>query len=183
MLKPLGLPPGSVRALLLLALVARAILDLKDGVELAPWLLVALLVSAAAYFSARAVGRIGAADPAAPKPRHPLGLPAGTIRLLFLLALAVGAYFWFRHHEAGEANVPVVWVAGAFVFGVLVRWFGRRLRRPEDPSTGWFWHLQALVALIAAAGLVTFAVRAPEGVPDWVEPLLAAVVTYYFGSR
>lgn len=186
MLKPLGLPTGSVRALLLLALLARAILDLRAGAGIAPWLAVALMLGAAAYFSGRASAprkRPGPGAETAPV-RHPLGLPAGTVRTLVLLALAYGAWLWFRGHEPRPEDMPVAFVLGAFVLGVLVRWVLHRLAPPEDAGTTLFHHIQALVALLCAAGLVTLAAtgRTAE-VPDWVEPLLGSVTVYYFATR
>jgi hypothetical protein len=183
MLKPLGLPPGSVRALLLLAVAARAVLDLRAGADPAIWLVVALVIAGVAYFARRQAGPSTLPAPDAPRPAPPLGLPTGSVRLLFLGVLGYGAYLWLEAHSFEEAKAPVGWVFGAFVLGVLARAFLRKMREPADAGTGWFWHLQALVALGAAAGLVTFGVTRPTDLADWVEPLLAAVVTYYFGSR
>ncbi len=194
--RPLGLPVGSVRALLLLALAARAVLDLREGRDLAPWLATAIIVSAAGYFASRTSGRAGpapapsAGDPAgslAPAPRRsrpPLGLPAGTVRTLFLLAVGYGSWLWFRSHSVDGNNQGIVFVLGAFVLGVIVRWVLARLRRPEDQATLWFEHVQALVALICAGGLV--AIGAGETVvslPAWGEAALAAVAVYYVGAR
>jgi MprA protease rhombosortase-interaction domain-containing protein len=184
-LKPLGLPPGSVRALLLLALGARAVLDLREGAEIAPWLAATLLLCGAAYFGLRHASRHapGPAVPGAPRPRPPLGLPAGTVRFFFLALVGYGAYLWIGRHGATAANAPIGWVVAGFVVGIVVRLLFARSREAEDPSTPAFWHAQALVVLAAAGGLVAFSVSQPAGLPDWVEPFLAACVTYYFGSR
>lgn len=196
-IKPLGLPVGSVRALLLLGLSARAVLDLRSDGEVAPWLLTALAIAASAYFASRSAMnasrsamnasrgalQASAAGDAAGTRRHPLGLPAGSVRFLFLAALAYGGWLWWQGHEDAAARMPVVWVAGAFVLGILVRWLMVRLR-PEDVGARFFDHLLALIALISAVGLVALAVtRRDASVSDWVQPLLAAVVVHYFGSR
>jgi hypothetical protein len=195
--KPLGLPVGSVRALLLLGLCARAILDLRADHDVAPWLGTALVLTAAGYFAARAAGRpppataadaVGAplvASVAPPKRElPPLGLPSGTVRTLFLLAVGYGAFLWFRRRPPSTENSGLVIVLGAFVLGVVVRWMLARLRRPEDAATAWFDHVQALVALIAVGGLVTLGVRAaPETLPEWGEATLAAAAVYYVGVR
>ncbi|MGE0193170.1 MAG: hypothetical protein AB7T63_14135 [Planctomycetota bacterium] len=189
-IKPLGLPVGSVRALLLLGLSARAVLDLRSDGEVAPWLLTALAIAASAYFASRSAMnasrgalQASAAGDAAGTRRHPLGLPAGSVRFLFLAALAYGGWLWWQGHEDAAARMPVVWVAGAFVLGILVRWLMVRLR-PEDVGARFFDHLLALIALISVVGLVALAVtRRDASVSDWVQPLLAAVVVHYFGSR
>lgn len=176
-LKPLGLPVGSVRALLLLALTARGILDLQAGRGLADWLGAALIVSAASYFSARAAGGATAAG-------RPLGLPAGTIRVLFLGALAYGAYLYFRHTPVSWERTPVIWVLAAFLLGTVVRGLLRKARVVEtDVGTSRIYHLQALMTLAAAGGLVFLGARPDVAVPDWVSPLLAAAATYYAGAR
>jgi hypothetical protein len=189
MLRPLGLPPGSVRALLLIGLGVRAILDLRTHHRIEPWLAVALLVSIAAYFSARSSAQGTAPqDPAAPKPSHPLWLPAGTIRAIVLLLVAYGAWLWYRHHsidlEGARGEGAPGLLLGAFALGVVLRWALGKARRPEDVGTGLFWHLQALVALASVGGLIAIALGGlPADIPPWVEPMLAAVVVYYFGTR
>jgi hypothetical protein len=184
--RPLGLPVGSVRALLLLSLAARVLLDLASQAAVEPWLLVAVGLAAAAYFSARQASppASGPAHLETTRPSQPLGLPAGTIRTLFLLALAVGAFLWIRDRGIEAHELPVVAVIGAFVLGVVGRWLLARARKPEDPGSNLFDHLQALVALVCAAGLV---VRGVLGANDetslGIDATLAAVTLYYFGAR
>ena len=176
-LKPLGLPVGSVRALLLLALTARAILDLRAGHGLADWLGAALVVSGASYFAARAAGG------GAPEGR-PLGLPAGSIRVLFFAALIYGAWLYFRESPVTWERTPVLWVLAAFLLGSVVRAVLRRARVNEtDVGTSRIYHLQALLTLAAAGGLVFLGVRPDADTPSWVSPLLAAACTYYAGAR
>jgi hypothetical protein len=185
MSRPLGLPKGSVRALCLLGLAARAVLTLRENHAVEPWLWAALIVSGAAYFAARAATHYpptGAEPP--PGHHHPLWLPPGTIRILFLCAVAYGSWLYFRQHRLTEDLQPLVIVIGAFLAGVLMRWFLAQVRRPEDASSLIFEHLQAFAAVAAAAGLVAIAVthRDVELAP-WVEPTLAAICTYYAGAR
>jgi hypothetical protein len=186
MARPLGLPVGSVRAVCLLGLAARVILDLREHHTVAPWLWAALLVSAAAYFAARAAHasthHAGSPVPAAPR-RHPLGLPVGTVRILFLGAVAYGAWLYFKDHRLTEEAQPLVIVIGAFVAGVLMRWFFAQVRRPEDQSTLFFEHMQGFVAVAAAVGLVAIAATQRTDVDPWIQPTLAAVCSYYAGVR
>ncbi len=197
MARPLALPVGSVRALVLLGLAARALLDLQATYTVAPWLVAALVVSAAAYVGARAMCSAMGGPPAPPppfptgpegvaprRPRPPLGLPAGTIRTLFLLAVAYGAWLWLSHHDVPEEGRPVLLVVGAFFAGVVVHAVLARARRPADTSTRLFEHAQALAAVVAAGGLVAIAATGHSAsLAPWMEPTLAAVCTYYAGVR
>ena len=195
MSRPLALPSGSIRALLLLALAARAILDLTHDGDIAAWLAAALLVSAAAYFGHRAAAprrsaaaTTGEADGEARggrDPTPPLGLPAGTVRTIFLFALAYGTWLWLdRHHGLAERDYAVASVLLAFIFGIVIRWIVSRLKGGGDAGTLAFEHGQAFVALVSAAGLVVFASTGrPLDGPSWVEPALASVCAYYAGAR
>ena len=175
--KPLGLPVGSVRALLLLALVARLVLDLRAHGAAADWLLLSVIISAAAYFAARS----GGGAPAGGRP--PLGLPAGTVRLLVLAGAGYGAWLYTREHPVDWRHMPVLWVLAGFVAGVLMRFVLGRLRIPDDSSTPAVLHVQALLTLLAAGGLVVLGLNEGAVQQDWVEPLLAAALTYYAGAR
>jgi hypothetical protein len=188
--KPLGLPQGSVRAVLLLALSAAAVLHLRNDGSIPSWLLAALVVAAASYFSARsatnALRRGPAGDP--PKGGHPLGLPAGWIRTLFLLVAGYGAWVWLSADETpslGAADGRLAWVLLAFVVGVVSRFVLKQLRRPEDIGARFLDHLLALVSLVAGLGLVAIAAGGAKGadLPTWGEPLLAALVVHYFATR
>lgn len=192
MARPLALPIGSVRALVLLGLASRAILDLRATQEVAPWLVVAIGVSAAAYFAARATRTTiipaspGASALGAPEVRvhHPLGLPPGVVRLLFIVAVGYGTWLWSRHHALPQEGKPMALVVGAFFAGVMVRAFLNQVRRPEDATTLMFEHAQALVALLASAGLVVLAATGRSAQADpWIEPALGAACTYYAGVR
>ena len=191
MARPLGLPVGSVRAICLLSLGARAVLDLRNGPSVAPWLVAAVVVSAAAYFAARAARHgvhTSPTDPFAPIParhHHPLGFPAGTVRVLFLGLIGYGAYLWFhQNHGVPAGQRGVAGVLAAFFIGVMVRWFLNQVRRPDDASTLVFEHAQALATVVAALGLVALPLSGHTGdVQGWVPPALAAVCTYYAGVR
>ncbi len=190
MTKPLGLPVGSIRALLLLALTARGILALRCETELEPWLWVAVLVSAAAYFAARSTTLGWGPTPPPPYQERPplsqlpLALPRGTIRTLFLLGVGYGLWLWTRHHDIQLRTQPLILVLGAFVAGVLVRWFLGQVRRPDDTSALMIEHVQGFAALAAAAGLVWIGTKCGS-LPEewWVEPTLAAGCTFYAGAR
>ncbi|MDJ0976353.1 MAG: hypothetical protein QNJ98_17965 [Planctomycetota bacterium] len=184
--KPLGIPAGSVRALLLLSLAARAVFDLREGDGIAGWLATTLIICASAYFAARAAANARRGNRLEGEQRggHPLGLPAGTVRTLFLAALGYGAYLWFDHYGAEGANVPVAWVLGAFVIGLITRLLFSKLRLPEDHGARGADHLLALITLVAGVALpLLSAMGASPDMANWIEPLLACVVVHYFATR
>jgi hypothetical protein len=177
LVKPLGMPVGSVRALLALAVLARLVLDLKALGEAPAWLVAAALIHVVAYFSARSAGAEG------PRGRAPLGLPRGTVRLLLLGAMLVAAWLYLRLHGIASERLPILWVLGGFAVGVIARALFLGLNLPQDAGTPAIYHLQALVTLAAAAGLVVLGVERGADTPAWAEPLLAAFTTYYAGVR
>ena len=188
MTKPLGLPVGSVRALLLLGLGAAAVLFLRRTHDTPPvWLLAALVVSASAYFASRHSPWRAAAVPGAGMvaTKPPLGFPAGFVRFVFLALVGYGTWLWSKDHKLTPSEQPVVLVIAGFYIGVMVGFFMSQVRRPDDPSTLFFDHLQAISALVCGGGLVWLAAQGQTGadVSPWTEPALAAVCTYYAGVR
>lgn len=177
-LRPLGLPVGSVRALLLLTAVARLVLDLSRLSTAPLWLAALALLHLVAYVSARSTSgespRRGAA---------PLWLPAGTIRFVALAALGYALWLYTRTHDLGAETARVGWVLAGFGAGIVARALMRRLRLPDDAGTPAIFHLQALLTLSAAAGLLMLGLEPELDRPDWVEPLLAAITAYYAGAR
>jgi len=185
MTKPLALPVGSVRALLLLALSVTAVFELRRTDEVAEWRAAALLVSAAAYFASRHSPWRAPVPVGAVASRPPLGLPAGTVRVLFLVLAAYGGWLWSKHHGVTADHQPTVLVVVAFWIGFMVQFFMSQVRRPEDPSTLFFDHLQATASLLCAGGLVWLEIQGPPAgeLSPWTQPAFAAVCTYYAGVR
>ncbi len=185
-IRPLGLPVGSVRALLLLSLATRVVLGLRENGAVPNWLAAATIISAAAYFAARAAANARGAKATEHErgEKHPLGLPAGTIRTLFLGGVAYGTWLWFDHHGTGAQNAPVAWVLVAFIVGIIVRLVLGKLRLPEDAGARFADHLLALVSLLAGLAMPVLAGMGKTGtLPDFAEPLMAAVVVHYFATR
>src|SRR5262245_14413190 len=114
-----------------------------------------------------------------PRPKDPLGFPAGTLRFLLLVGMGVVAFLYVREQPLAGERAAAALVVGGFGTGVLVRWFLTQVRRPEDASTFVFEHLQGLASLCASGGLVAFALTGTAGTLGWVEPALAAACAYY----
>jgi len=194
----LGLPAGSVRALLtflVFGLLAGVLLfNVQDKVPLLYNYLWYLLLLIVAHFYAAHGNTIGGqADT-----RSPLGLPRGFFRVL-IIAGFVGLIAWLIHtgrlwEAPPETKIgyPLVLLAGFFAgVGVarLVRW-----THGEQGPPFWFQDLQAWIALIAVLVLIVeVCVRLfinPTVPPEkqlfkdgqW-EGVFAALVGFYFGAR
>ena len=185
MIRPLSLPVGSVRALLLLCIGARCLIELYNGELLPMWTLVMALIAAAAYFSARAAKKDTADAGGGGGDRStPLGLPAGTVRVLVLLFAIVGVWLWLRVQEEHPLKHAALWIVVGYGAGIAIRQVFATLRRPEDEGARFFDHMLAIVSLLAGVGLVASALAGhPEGTPEWSQPLLGAIATHYFGAR
>lgn len=184
----LGLPGGSVRALMALGMVGTVCgLLIRDPSRALPEPLESLLfVVLGHYFAARGQAPD---DPAGGPP--PLWLPRGTVRLLLIGGLiAAGVVVVRSGGEEAQRGMVTLVVVAAFLAGLLLTrvtsWFQKRRGRPWRP----FEDLRALIG-IGAAGVL--AVHAFVGIlpgPETVsigrvglEQGLAGLVGFYFGSR
>jgi hypothetical protein len=190
---PLGLPVGSVRALLTLAIVAVVVSNLAQKREPDPLWIETLLIALAHYFTSRrfvalppgVVKRLeqeGVID----KEQHPLFLPRHTIRTLILAAFAGLAVYLYREHRLFEPQaLTLLLIVAAYVLGALVRgisgWIGRwRTRRPSR-----FWGDAKAVIVLLAIALVAFAefLNFADQLPPEAHKVALGLVLFYFGSR
>ena len=196
----LGLPAGSVRALLALGVLGLSWLmvwrygNLGEKLPLGFVYLQILGVLILAHFFAAHGGTIG------PKTgsRSPLWLPGGTVRLILLAGYLGLAAFLFLHGQI-EFTTPS---QGQWVLLVLVLltcfFVGHLITGAVRVASGgvlpfWFQDLQAWVALLAllllGALMTLHAVINPTLDPqnrlDWptVDAILAGLVGFYFGAR
>jgi hypothetical protein len=200
----LGLPAGSVRALL-----ALSVLGLLWLLALAPLfgpgralgqvqlptafmdLQILMVLILAHFFSAH-----GATIRAHAEQKSPLGLPRGSVRFLLLagyLGLAVFLYRTqpkFEYPSTSALILLLVLVSGFFLGHVLtgaVRWLGGGV------LPYWFQDVQAWLALLAilCMGVLLIVLLfinpslslGQEVSPAAVEAVLAALVGFYFGAR
>jgi hypothetical protein len=200
----LGLPAGSVRAiltLLVVGLVCALVLipptDPAHPTPLPAYLLYLLFIALGHFFAAHGhtIHQRGEGG------HSPLYLPGGVIRLVILVALvATFTWQWVNHHDLlfqqlresvesiqQQPYLPLVILAGFFI-GVVIRTLVGRNR------VSYAWQdIEAWFALLGVLGLcfeilwqlVVNPTLEPDqriDLPNW-QSFLAAIVAFYFGAR
>jgi hypothetical protein len=195
----LGLPAGSIRALV--AVMVLAVLWLlavygrtdNDRIPIAfIYLQYVMILILAHYFAAHGntIGRHVS-------PRSPLGLPSGSIRLL-LLGGYIGLVGWLVYNQPlfeevpeGHLVLPLVLMT-CFILGFIINKLVLAVS-PGGQLPFWFQDVQAWFALLAVMGLVVIALvylvirpSLPESMHfkmTTVETIVAGIVGFYFGAR
>ncbi len=191
---PLGLPAGSIRALLAfeilgllwgLAVMSDPFKDLPLGFV---YLQIPMVLALASFFAAhgKSIGKHVSTG-------APLGLPGGSVRfLLFAVYAGLQAYVYykdlrFQQPPPGKLGLVILIVVGGFFLGHLL---GRLI---GDAPAGHFQDFVAWFSLLAGVGLVVLGlvhlvinVSLPEEMRldvETLEVILSAVVSFYFGAR
>lgn len=190
---PLGLPAGSVRALLTLFIIAVVTLSVANGREIDLLWTETLLIALAHYFTSR---RFIDLPPHVLKrikderliddERHPLFLPKHSIRILFVASfVGLGVYLYRENRLLEPRAVSLLGMVAAYVLGGVVRgvggWFGRR---SEAKPSGLWGDLRAIivlgaVVLVGIPELLNVDVTLP---PEAYRTALGLTL-FYFGSR
>ena len=194
----LGLPAGSIRAVLALLIAGMISLLIalppKDPPrQIPPYLFYLLFIAVAHFFAAHGHSIAHARGPS------PLYLPRGTVRLLILAGLAGSvAFAMFRNQDqflrqmtdmlaevAKQPYLPVVVLSGFFV-GAIVRALVSHARRSPAIHDIEAWFALISVLLIVTDAFIKFVIYEsiwePPNWPTW-EAIIAAVVAFYFGER
>jgi hypothetical protein len=204
---PLGMPAGSVRAIItfmVLGLVWALLLlpEDRENVHIPIYLYYLMFLILGHYFAARS----HAPAPAGVKVRHPLWLPRGSIRFLILAGFAaVGGWVYYvsltdpyildrvtpdTKDIIDQRFLPVVMV-GAFLAGIVVSKVANFLLAGPQGLPAWFQDIQAWVSLLAIFGLgievllqLVINQSVPEGfnLPHW-QAILTGIIAFYFGAR
>jgi hypothetical protein len=201
----LGLPAGSVRALLALAVLGLLWLIVLFPLPGQPapegerkmdlvfvYLQMLMVLILAHFFTAH-----GGSIRSHPEARSPLGLPRGSIRFLLLAGyLGLTYYLWthqlsFDYPPQGKFLLLLALLLSAFFLGHILTGLVLRLSGGELPF--WFQDIQAWVALLALLALGILLVVQLFINPTLAEPQrlnlqmveagLAALVGFYFGAR
>jgi hypothetical protein len=190
---PLGLPTGSVRALLTLLILAVVVHEVVLGRPVAVIWTETLVIALAYYFTYRRFASLPREviirlerEGTLPTEASPLGLPRHTIRILIILAIgALGAYL-YREDRLLEPQVITIfgtalcYLLGVFISGVTSWW-----SKGHKTLATHFWEdIKAAVVLmtVAATAGLHFLGRS-DMVPHWLETTTVGLVLFYFGSR
>jgi len=200
-LHALGLPAGSIRALLALLVFGTiwGLLALRPTEEIPDYLRDLLFIILGHYFaSRRRAGQVVEPGPA------PLYLPNGSIRLLLVAGcVGVGGLLYSRGQLTAPGQHPGVvtlWLVGGFLLGVAINAIWGLFVGKDRHAPKVFEDARAVVSMAAALILVlmvwnrVYLVVPPEQIDQALAPVfhlgkfrlehvLAAVVGFYFGSR
>ncbi len=190
---PLGLPTGSVRALLTLIVVAVVVARVALGQSLDPLWIETLLIALAHYFTSR---RFVSLPPdvmlrleqegVIAKERHPLYLPKNSIRTIIVGAfVGLGIYLYREPQLVTPEAVALLSMVFAYLLGSIVRsisgWFAKRR---SQPITGVWGDIKALIvlgAIVVAAVPALFDLGVQ--LPPLVDRIALGLTLFYFGSR
>ena len=161
---PLGMPIGSVRALLTLIVMAVVVTRIVRELPIDVLWIQTLLIALAHYFTSRrfvslppdVVARLEQ-DGVVENERHPLFLPKNSIRTLIVLAFA-GMAAYLHYKERLFTNVQALTLLGivfAYLLGTVTRtvggWINRRSTSPPSGTWGDIKAMTVLIVLILAA--------------------------------
>ena len=190
---PLGLPTGSVRALLTLIVVAVVVTKMVFNRTLDFIWIETLLIALAHYFTSRRFVSLSPEtmrrledDGAIDRERHPLYLPRNTIRFVIIAAfVGLGIHLYREQRLFEEKTIALLSMVFAYLLGAIVggisNWF--RLRRSQ-PASGTWGDIKALIVLTAILliAVVEILDQGPMLHP-LVERIALGLTLFYFGSR
>jgi len=178
----LGLPSGSIRALLTLLIVAVVVVQVARGQDVELLWTETLMIALAHYFTSRRLVKLSpevlsrlAEEGHVETEARPLYLPKHSIRALVILAFAGLAIYLYQHDQLFQANaLPILGVVAAYLLGTVIRFRG--VRGWEDLKAA-----VVLVVLLCTAG--AYLLGHADLMPAWVRNATLALVLFYFGSR
>src|SRR5262245_31659082 len=183
---PLGLPTGSVRAVLTLLILAIVVREVVLGRNVAVIWTETLVIALAYYFTYRRFAWLRREqiirlerEGALPREPNPLGLPRHSIRILIILTLGgLGAHL-YRENRLLEPQVITIfgtvlcYLLGVFVSAVAAWWWKDRKTLARH-----LWEdLKAVAVVLAvAATAVLYFLGGPDMVPGWLQTTTVGLV-------
>ncbi|MFM9964812.1 MAG: hypothetical protein ACKV2Q_26695 [Planctomycetaceae bacterium] len=196
---PLGLPTGSVRALLTLIVVAVVVTKLAFGLPPDVLWVETLMIALAHYFTSR---RFVSLPPAVKlrleqegvieKERQPLYLPKNSIRTIIIGAfvglgifLFRGEGLWYQRRLFQPPAVAMLSMVFAYLLGAIVATVSGWFKKSDaQPITGVWGDIKAVVvlgAMVVAAVPELFDVGVK--LPPLVDHIALGLTLFYFGAR
>lgn len=191
----LGLPPGSIRALLTLMTVGFIVVQTARDIRVSLLWFESLMIVLAHYFAHRRF------VPLSPSMReklkcedlieddtHPLYLPQHSLRAIIVMAfVGLAVYLGFQGRLRDPVAMPVFISVGSYFlgigFGTFMSW---KNRGKVTTSASGFENIKAVVTLIAVAFAIAvqlFGWQQTIPFADKLEALPLALMLFYFGSR
>lgn len=190
---PLGLPTGSIRALLTLIVVAVVVTKITYARDLDALWIETLLIAMAHYFTSRRFVSLSPdvllrleQEGVIEKERQPLYLPKNSIRTIIVGAFVGLGIYLFREHRILETQaLALLSMVFAYLFGGMVRgisyWWNRRRAKRASGTWGDLKALVVLGGLVAMGGIELFV---PDlKLPDYLHHVVLGMTLFYFGSR
>jgi DNA-directed RNA polymerase subunit RPC12/RpoP len=179
--QPLGLPKGSIRALVALSMTAACAVLVVRGHDVPGALASLLLTITGFYFGFRTKAATlsdRVYDPSARR-ELPLYLPPGAIRTLLILACLCSAIVLL--YGGRMVNVPVHLELFVILAGLIAGHYFGKVSRGGGAVLA---HAAAALAVLMAAGLTwLFVTETYLSLPPHVVILLCATISFYYGSR
>lgn len=190
---PLGLPRGSVRALLTLQIVAVVIAQVVRGKEIEPLWTETLMIALAHYFTSRrfidlAPGVIERLeiDGHLESESNPLALPRNSIRVLLMAAfLGLAIYLYQAGRLLEPQSLSILGVVFAYLLGILARGVLTWWTKGHKPPSIRLWEdvkaATVLLVLLVTAG--AYLLGYDDLIPHQLRNATLGLVLFYFGSR
>jgi hypothetical protein len=191
----LGLPAGSIRALLTLMTVGFIVIQTARGRRVSLLWFESLIIVLAHYFAHRRfvalspdlLKKLTAEDLIEDEP-HPLFLPRHSLRTLIVLSfLGLAIYLGLAGRMRDPVATPVFISVTSYFLGIGFGALAARLTKAKArKGASWFDDLKAIVTILAVA--LAIAVQLfdwQQAVPygDKLEALPLGLMLFYFGSR
>ncbi len=192
----LGLPSGSIRAILTLMTVGFITIQTARGVHVGLLWFESLMIVLAHYFASRRLvqmprelrQRLQAEGVLEAEP-NPLYLPRYTLRIFIIGAfVALAAYLARNGRLLDPVALPIFIAVGAYFLGILfysfMEWWKRG--KPKTPGATRFDDIRAVLTLAAMALVIVLQLTGWQSLIPYgqkLEALPLALMLFYFGSR
>jgi hypothetical protein len=193
---PLGIPRGSIRALLTILVVGFIVWQTAENKTIRLLWSETLMIMLAHYFTSRRFVELPRdlreqleAEGKLSFDSNPLYLPKNTIRGLIILSfVGLGFYLQRQGRLFSPQSLTILGTVGAYFLGILVKavtsWFSKH--GTLKPANGWD-DLKALVTLcLVVATIAVELFQLGDKLPfkqEHLESTMLGLILFYFGSR